>query len=553
MVAALSSAMMAVKRALLPLMPDVVMERYRYHREQLRALLGLDRDHSLSRSNVDVIVQPSDARRWLLSTPDTFRIVDVGVTPTGVADIEVFPAGSDIGDLVRFVGWQRTAAVVTGRVEVPKWGNKTGGTRIEPTSITIDRSVLTDVGEPLSDDSPLPELLSRIVGAGYKFALVPETTTHIDSARRDRIDLDTVVILAAVPLHDVGGGSRGAQLALELVHRGSHVIYVNRYPSYETTELGLRFIHPHLEQTPFGEFTPGDLTDRCDRSGVVIVEIPDPGYMSAVSDLKTDGWRIVFDIIDDWSDRALGGEWFDQPFEDSLIQTSDVVIASAADLVTRATRVGRTDVVLVPNGVNATIFDGTHHDRPRDLPADPIIGYHGSLYGDWIDWQGIRTVADTYPASSVVLIGENRNTPPDLPTNVVFLGLKPQNDLPAYLQHFDVGFVPFKVSATTHAVSPLKVYEYLASGVPVAAPPLRSLSGLSGVHCEQRIEEAVASALIAERPDPSDALATHSWGTRLTAIFAALGETLPEAESPPVRIEQRPVTHYRWRERRLKN
>jgi glycosyltransferase involved in cell wall biosynthesis len=70
-----------------------------------------------------------------------------------------------------------------------------------------------------------------------------------------------------------------------------------------------------------------------------------------------------------------------------------------------------------------------------------------------------------------------------MPPNVHFLGLKPQIDLPAYVQRFDVGLIPFKVTDTTHAVSPLKAYEYLASGVPVAAPPLRSLEGLRRHPC----------------------------------------------------------------------
>jgi hypothetical protein len=29
--------------------------------------------------------------------------------------------------------------------------------------------------------------------------------------------------------------------------------------------------------------------------------------------------------------------------------------------------------------------------RPADLPeAETIIGYHGSLYGDWFDWEALR-------------------------------------------------------------------------------------------------------------------------------------------------------------------
>jgi hypothetical protein len=44
--------------------------------------------------------------------------------------------------------------------------------------------------------------------------------------------------------------------------------------------------------------------------------------------------------------------------------------------------------------------------------------------------------------------------------------------MPAYVSALDVGLVPFVVDDMTRAVSPLKMYEYLAAGVPVVASPL---------------------------------------------------------------------------------
>ena len=69
-----------------------------------------------------------------------------------------------------------------------------------------------------------------------------------------------------------------------------------------------------------------------------------------------------------------------------------------------------------------------------------------------------------------MLIGDDKTTRPVMPPNVHLLGLKAQGELPAYVQRFDVGVIPFRVNETTHAVSPLKAYEYLASGVPDRRP-----------------------------------------------------------------------------------
>ena len=119
------------------------------------------------------------------------------------------------------------------------------------------------------------------------------------------------------------------------------------------------------------------------------------------------------------------------------------------------------------------------------------------------------------------------------------------------LENLDVGLVPFTVTPTTHAVSPLKVFEYLACGVPVAAPPLRALEGVDGVVLDRDLVTAVAAARSGPRPDPKAALRDHSWGARLEVLFEAAGETLADVTGPAVQIARRPVVHYRWRERRI--
>jgi glycosyltransferase involved in cell wall biosynthesis len=141
--------------------------------------------------------------------------------------------------------------------------------------------------------------------------------------------------------------------------------------------------------------------------------------------------------------------------------------------------------------------------------------------------------------------------PKDVPDNVVFLGLKAQGDLPAYLSRLDVGLVPFKVTPTTHAVSPLKVFEYLACGVPVAAPPLRAIEGVDGVVLDNDLIAAVGVARSGPKPDPEAALRNHSWGARLKDLFGAAGESLAEVTGPAVQVARRPVVHYRWRDRRV--
>jgi hypothetical protein len=103
--------------------------------------------------------------------------------------------------------------------------------------------------------------------------------------------------------------------------------------------------------------------------------------------------------------------------------------------------------------------------------------------------------------------------------------------------------IPFVVSKTTHSVSPLKAFEYLAMGVPVAATPLEPLEGLDWVHTNTDLVEAVRRALASPRPDPQEALARHGWGERLGRLLRELEVDLPPL-ARPVRVEVRPTRHY---------
>src|SRR5690606_22334351 len=135
--------------------------------------------------------------------------------------------------------------------------------------------------------------------------------------------------------------------------------------------------------------------------------------------------------------------------------------------------------------------------------------------------------------------------------NVLFLGLKAQVDLPAYVQRFDVGLIPFKVSPTTHAVSPLKIFEYLASGVPVAAPPLRAIAGLEGVYAGYDLRPMVRAALDGPRPDRQKLLAEHSWAQRVSIIFPVENRNPATTPTPAARVVTRRAVHWNKDQRLL--
>ncbi|MGI9584073.1 MAG: hypothetical protein ACR2N7_00605 [Acidimicrobiia bacterium] len=532
---------MTLKRAIRPLIPDALMARYRV------------RQHSKAmRTNVDVFVREKHrARRWLKLTPDTYRVVSADVVAGSQGTLERF--GPEDAAIEAVIGWEGIDVSVRAYALEPGMSNmRIAEPEVIPESIVATDAAVREIGGVADNQTDLVRAMRRFTDTGRRIGLFPVVVDRLPRPAPSSVSGTAVVIVAAVPLHDIGGGSRAAQLAFELLDLGFHVTYVSLYPSAEGVDLGLRYIHPSLEQYRIETFDIDDIAARAE-SGLVIVEAPAGPFVAPVSGLKAAGWTVVYDIIDDWTDESLGGDWYLERVEKTLVSLADVVTASASDLVAHGNRLAGSreaggGAVLVPNGVNTSVFGGPASDIPDDLPEGRLIGYHGSLYGDWFDWVALGNVAEAFPDYTIVLIGDDTDRKPT-PANVTFLGLKAQRDLPAYIRRFSVGLVPFTVSDVTHAVSPLKVYEYLASGVPVAAPPLRSLEGLDGVYTDADLVQAVAVAGQAQKPNASVALADHSWNNRVQHLLTAAGVEVPALPGKPLLVVRRVPVHYDKKER----
>jgi glycosyltransferase involved in cell wall biosynthesis len=176
--------------------------------------------------------------------------------------------------------------------------------------------------------------------------------------------------------------------------------------------------------------------------------------------------------------------------EKRLIDSCDLIIASAKKLASIKQRGGK-KIHVVSHGVNHAHFAKALTVRPEQFPVDiskishPILGFYGEL-NSWIDVGMIVEAARKRPEWSFVLIGReavelgNINYLNAIP-NIHRLGKKKFDELPFYCAAFDVALIPMKLNELTVCVNPLKLREYLASGLPVISTPLPEIEPYSDV------------------------------------------------------------------------
>jgi glycosyltransferase involved in cell wall biosynthesis len=342
-----------------------------------------------------------------------------------------------------------------------------------------------------------------------------------------------VFMLAGVPLDDTGGGSRGAQISLELIRQGYAVVYLHQYPKLEKQDLHLRLAHPNLFQMPFSKF---DLDIFLKKHPAIaghpnkigIIEFPLPAYLPLVKRLRSIGGTVLYDSIDDWQ-STLGWDWYSYEDEVNLIQECDLLTATVPNLAQRLQQISHKPVELIPNAVNDRMFDPeVQYLRPRDLPESRrVIMYSGALWGDWFDWELLGIIAQANPSAIVCVIGDYRGQYKDPPLNLKFLGLKAQNELPAYLAYADVAIIPWKVSQITQSTSPLKVYEYLAMGLPVVAPDLEPLKDLPGVYLAKNHADFlrlidVSESVKENKTELKEFVKHNNWESRVRQLISIL-------------------------------
>lgn len=199
---------------------------------------------------------------------------------------------------------------------------------------------------------------------------------------------------------------------------------------------------------------------------------------------KLRGFNVVYNAHN-WSKKR---KWFLKTFLNKDLK----IVCNSEGTRKQIAQDGFSNSVAIPNGVELREFknlgDKLEIRKNLGLPAQKkIVMYVGHLY----EWKGVDIILrsakflDNKEDIIFVIIGGDKierggyeaKIADENIKNVLFLGHKLKKEIPRYLASADILLLP-NTSTTNESImftSPIKMFEYMASGVPIVASDMPSI------------------------------------------------------------------------------
>ncbi len=184
---------------------------------------------------------------------------------------------------------------------------------------------------------------------------------------------------------------------------------------------------------------------------------------------------VIYDCVADYSDVYPYQHKQVLAAENALVKRANIILTISQLLEQKLQRYKCSNIHRLPNGLDLARF--AHASKmPPQMSAlrHPILGFLGDMPEKVFDVTLVANMAKSHPEWRVVLVGP---IAPSFVTKIDdaplhLLGPVAYDEVPAYLRAFDVGLIPLLENGVTRAMNPMKIYEYLACGLPVISSPI---------------------------------------------------------------------------------
>lgn len=339
----------------------------------------------------------------------------------------------------------------------------------------------------------LPKWSARRNVVEGTYRVLKKPFSKVRNYRRDRINreivklarrFDKVMVIDSIPWDDKLK-QRPHHLAKEFRKLGFFVVYFegsNYVHKFRKVGDGIVTINSHIYLA--------ELPKYCKNCFFLL-----PNTMATpievIERVKNYGYDVIYEYIDEFHGDISGDLSVQLAIWDDLKNIKPVLcVASAKSLKKDLEKhLGKNQkIVLAPNAVFTEHFN-YEENKTANPPADlkpivekgrDIIGFYGAL-APWIDFKLINKIAKKHKEWEIVLLGiDYNNAAKDLAkeSNIHNLGAKKYEELSKYSKYFNCAIIPFKHGDIAKATSPIKLFEYMAAGLPTVCT--RDLSECSG-------------------------------------------------------------------------
>ena len=257
---------------------------------------------------------------------------------------------------------------------------------------------------------------------------------------------------------------------------------------------------------------------------------------------------VIYDCVDNHASQAGVNRNTKRVHEEerAILKRSDLVTVTSKHLF-KLKRKHAKNVQLVLNAGDVELFERTVSEYAKESATTalsaiqhPILGSVGALDSYKYDFDLLVDSAEKNPQWNFVFVGSpivDSKTPAlkqlTKLSNVHMIGSIPREDVPAYVEHFDVCLIPYKSNEYNRSSFPLKFWEFMATGKPIIAtglPELQEYSSLIGYAESQKQFDMLITQELQEKNVASEQRKKlahqHGWDQRAKELMKLLEKTV---------------------------